>query len=71
MNIRVRGMLFVWKDLYRWFSFSFCQFQLSKTEDLYTVQLFYFMSAVKIKKQIGILRKSPDAMPWNKNDTMS
>lgn len=51
----------VWKDLCSWLCFLFSlfiSFKLSETEDLYNVQLFYFMSAVKIKKQIGILRKA-------------
>lgn len=64
MNVRVRGMPFGLEGFMQLVLFSlFISFKLSETEDLYNVQLFYFMSAVKIKKKIGILRKSPNAMP--------
>lgn len=64
MNVRVRGMPFGFGGFMQLVLFSlFISFKLSETEDLYNVQLFYFMSAVKIKKKIGILRKSPNDMP--------
>lgn len=53
MIVRVRGMPFGLEGFMRMALFSlslFTSFKLSRAEDLYDVQLFYFMSAVKIKK---------------------
>lgn len=66
MLVGVKGMPFGLEGFMQLALFSlslFISFKLSETEDLCNVELFYFMSAVKIKKQIGILRKSPSAMP--------
>lgn len=66
MIVRVRGMPFGLEGFMQMALFSlslFTSFKLSKAEDLYDVQLFYFMSAVKIKRRIGTLRKSLNAMP--------